>query len=71
MSSAIKVHALSAHHGGGDGKKKAPLAARLLGSGSAGILELILFHPVDTVAKRLMSFEVRQGGGRESPVGLG
>jgi len=29
--------------------------ARLLGSGSAGIAELAIFHPVDTIAKRLMS----------------
>ncbi|KAK5070812.1 high copy suppressor of abf2 [Lithohypha guttulata] len=29
--------------------------ARLLGSGSAGIAELAVFHPVDTIAKRLMS----------------
>ncbi|KAM0787225.1 Mitochondrial GTP/GDP carrier protein 1 [Microbotryomycetes sp. NB124-2] len=30
-------------------------AARVLGSGTAGIAELFLFHPVDTTAKRLMS----------------
>ncbi|KAK4506180.1 hypothetical protein PRZ48_004145 [Zasmidium cellare] len=30
-------------------------AARILGAGSAGIAELIVFHPVDTIAKRLMS----------------
>ncbi|KAL4211630.1 putative mitochondrial carrier protein [Rhizopus microsporus] len=29
--------------------------ARFFGSASSGILELIIFHPVDTVAKRLMS----------------
>jgi hypothetical protein len=29
--------------------------ARLLGSGTSGILELLGFHPVDTVAKRLMN----------------
>ncbi len=45
--------------GGGDSGKSA--AARILGSGSAGVLELALFHPVDTVAKRLMSYEVRCG----------
>ena len=33
--------------------------SRILGSGSAGVLELLLFHPVDTIAKRLMSFESR------------
>lgn len=29
--------------------------ARVLGSGTSGIAELLVFHPVDTVAKRLMS----------------
>lgn len=33
-------------------------AARILGSGTAGIAELMIFHPVDTVAKRLMSNKV-------------
>ncbi|RYP57484.1 hypothetical protein DL769_009446 [Monosporascus sp. CRB-8-3] len=33
--------------------------ARLLGSGSAGIAELAVFHPVDTIAKRLMSNQTR------------
>ncbi|GAA5824732.1 hypothetical protein JCM10212_003713 [Sporobolomyces blumeae] len=33
-------------------------AARILGSGTSGIAELIIFHPVDTVAKRLMSNKV-------------
>lgn len=31
--------------------------ARLLGSAVAGVSELMIFHPVDTVAKRLMSTE--------------
>jgi hypothetical protein len=31
--------------------------ARLLGSAVAGISELVLFHPIDTVAKRLMTNE--------------
>ncbi|KAI9845646.1 MAG: hypothetical protein M1837_004620 [Sclerophora amabilis] len=35
--------------------KKESTVARLLGSGSAGIAELAVFHPVDTIAKRLMS----------------
>ncbi|EQC34204.1 hypothetical protein SDRG_08407 [Saprolegnia diclina VS20] len=30
-------------------------AARILGSTASGVLELALFHPVDTVAKRLMT----------------
>lgn len=29
--------------------------ARILGSGTSGIAELLVFHPVDTIAKRLMS----------------
>lgn len=33
--------------------------ARVLGSAIAGVSELMLFHPVDTVAKRLMSTETR------------
>jgi hypothetical protein len=31
------------------------VTARLLGSTSSGIMELMIFHPVDTVAKRLMT----------------
>ncbi|CAD7963358.1 unnamed protein product [Amoebophrya sp. A120] len=34
-------------------------SARFLGAGCAGALELALFHPVDTVAKRLMASPVR------------
>jgi hypothetical protein len=30
-------------------------AARILGSGASGVAELMVFHPVDTIAKRLMS----------------
>ncbi|PWN51310.1 mitochondrial carrier [Violaceomyces palustris] len=37
------------------GKGKDSATARLLGSGTSGIAELLVFHPVDTVAKRLMS----------------
>ena len=37
--------------------KKESTLARVLGSGSAGIAELAIFHPVDTIAKRLMSNE--------------
>ncbi|ERT00138.1 uncharacterized protein SPSK_09325 [Sporothrix schenckii 1099-18] len=39
------------------GVQKESNLARLLGSGSAGIAELAVFHPVDTIAKRLMSNE--------------
>ncbi|KAI5195865.1 hypothetical protein E4T39_08004 [Aureobasidium subglaciale] len=35
--------------------KKESTTARVLGAGSAGISELAVFHPVDTIAKRLMS----------------
>mmetsp|Transcript_10114 Transcript_10114/g.11615 ORF Transcript_10114/g.11615 Transcript_10114/m.11615 type:complete len:311 (+) Transcript_10114:202-1134(+) len=34
---------------------KSSLKARLLGSACSGVFELALFHPVDTVAKRLMA----------------
>ncbi|KAI8894163.1 mitochondrial carrier domain-containing protein [Globomyces pollinis-pini] len=37
------------------GNSKDSTTARLLGSGTSGILELLGFHPVDTVAKRLMN----------------
>lgn len=37
------------------GKSKDSGTARVLGSGTSGIAELLIFHPVDTVAKRLMS----------------
>lgn len=36
------------------GKSESGLA-RFVGSGTSGLLELLAFHPVDTVAKRLMS----------------
>ncbi|OZJ04139.1 putative mitochondrial carrier [Bifiguratus adelaidae] len=43
------------------GKKKHSESglARVLGSGTSGILELFIFHPVDTVAKRLMSNQTK------------
>ncbi|KAL5529829.1 YHM1 [Sanghuangporus sanghuang] len=37
------------------GKGKDSGAARILGSGTSGVAELLVFHPVDTIAKRLMS----------------
>lgn len=39
--------------------KKESGYARLLGSASAGILEIGVFHPVDTISKRLMSNHTR------------
>eukprot|EP00557_Chaetoceros_sp_GSL56_P001591 CAMPEP_0176500532 /NCGR_PEP_ID=MMETSP0200_2-20121128/13608_1 /TAXON_ID=947934 /ORGANISM="Chaetoceros sp., Strain GSL56" /LENGTH=81 /DNA_ID=CAMNT_0017899219 /DNA_START=345 /DNA_END=587 /DNA_ORIENTATION=- len=50
-----KIIANSATGGSPSGNSK----ARILGSAIAGISELALFHPVDTVAKRLMSTETR------------
>ncbi len=44
-----------APHLSGGGKHKESATARVLGSGTSGIAELLVFHPVDTVAKRLMS----------------
>ncbi|KAF4581957.1 Mitochondrial carrier domain protein [Ophiocordyceps camponoti-floridani] len=41
------------------GRERESNMARLLGSGSAGIAELAVFHPVDTIAKRLMSNQTR------------
>lgn len=37
------------------GKHNESAAARIAGSGASGIAELFLFHPVDTISKRLMS----------------
>lgn len=36
--------------------------ARILGSGASGIAELMVFHPVDTIAKRLMSNKGKLSG---------
>ncbi|KAF9297076.1 hypothetical protein BGZ74_010033 [Mortierella antarctica] len=45
--------------------------ARLCGSGTSGFLELMIFHPIDTIAKRLMSNQTRLfGGGQSFRVGL-
>lgn len=41
--------------------KKDSGTARFLGSASAGVLELLGFHPVDTVAKRLMTNPTKVG----------
>jgi len=39
----------------GGNKYKESGTARVLGSGASGVAELLVFHPVDTIAKRLMS----------------
>jgi len=41
-------------HGGGGGKGKST-APYIIGSSTSGILEILIFHPIDTIAKRLMS----------------
>ncbi|RXW19567.1 hypothetical protein EST38_g6297 [Candolleomyces aberdarensis] len=43
-------------------------AARILGSGTSGIAELLIFHPVDTVAKRLMSNKSKVSFSSLSPI---
>ncbi|KAK9390555.1 mitochondrial carrier domain-containing protein [Lipomyces mesembrius] len=48
---------MSPHTGAKDKSNSA--AARVLGSATAGISELAIFHPVDTTAKRLMSNHTR------------
>lgn len=42
--------------------------ARILGSGTSGIAELLIFHPVDTVAKRLMSNKNKVSFSTLSPI---
>merc|ERR1712228_986318 len=41
--------------GGGGPKKGRAAGPYVVGSATSGILEILIFHPVDTVAKRLMS----------------
>ncbi|KZT65352.1 mitochondrial carrier [Daedalea quercina L-15889] len=43
-------------------------AARILGSGTSGIAELLVFHPVDTIAKRLMSNKSKVSMSTLSPI---
>ena len=50
-----KSSTIMATSGGGGGGGGGKGAARIIGSAVAGFTELLLFHPVDTVAKRLMS----------------
>ncbi|KAI9187556.1 high copy suppressor of abf2 [Blastocladiella emersonii ATCC 22665] len=45
---------MAPHVGSSDGKKVSG-TARFIGAATSGALELICFHPVDTIAKRLMS----------------
>ncbi|KAF8635698.1 hypothetical protein AX15_000323 [Amanita polypyramis BW_CC] len=50
------------------GKRKESGAARVLGSGTSGVAELLVFHPVDTVAKRLMSNKAKVSFATLSPI---
>ncbi|KDQ54850.1 hypothetical protein JAAARDRAFT_181524 [Jaapia argillacea MUCL 33604] len=50
------------------GKGKESGTARVLGSGTSGIAELLIFHPVDTIAKRLMSNKAKLGSASLSTV---
>eukprot|EP01083_Nonionella_stella_P035364 96525_1 len=55
--------------GHGGGKKGRAAGPYVCGSATSGILEIMIFHPVDTVAKRLMSNTetlFQPGGGREN-----
>ncbi|KAL2918853.1 high copy suppressor of abf2 [Polyrhizophydium stewartii] len=44
--------------------KKESASARFVGAATAGVLELLGFHPVDTVAKRLMNNQAKVFGGQ-------
>ncbi|KAH7925154.1 mitochondrial carrier protein [Leucogyrophana mollusca] len=50
------------------GKGKESGTARILGSGASGVAELLVFHPVDTVAKRLMSNKAKVSFSTLSPI---
>ncbi|ETO27923.1 hypothetical protein RFI_09209 [Reticulomyxa filosa] len=51
------AHGAQGGHGGDSGKKKSKEDSLpyVIGSSVSGILEVIIFHPIDTIAKRLMS----------------
>ncbi|KAH7907803.1 mitochondrial carrier protein [Hygrophoropsis aurantiaca] len=50
------------------GKGKESGTARILGSGASGVAELLVFHPVDTVAKRLMSNKAKVSFSTLAPI---
>ncbi|KAJ6500796.1 mitochondrial carrier protein [Mycena sanguinolenta] len=50
------------------GKGKESGTARILGAGTSGIAELLIFHPVDTIAKRLMSNKAQVSWGTVGPI---
>ncbi|KAI9445884.1 mitochondrial carrier [Lactarius indigo] len=49
-------------------KGKESGTARVLGSGTSGVAELLIFHPVDTIAKRLMSNKAKVSFSSLSPI---
>ncbi|KAI0270271.1 mitochondrial carrier domain-containing protein [Russula aff. rugulosa BPL654] len=49
-------------------KGKESGTARILGSGTSGVAELLIFHPVDTIAKRLMSNKAKVSFPALSPI---
>ncbi|KAH9953312.1 mitochondrial carrier domain-containing protein [Russula dissimulans] len=49
-------------------KGKESGTARILGSGTSGVAELLIFHPVDTIAKRLMSNKAKVSFSTLSPI---
>lgn len=55
MPTHAAVVATSPTNSGDNGAPQRNSYARVAGSACAGVSELLLFHPVDTVAKRLMS----------------
>jgi len=50
------------------GKGSESGTARVLGAGTSGVAELLIFHPVDTIAKRLMSNKVKVSFSTLSPI---
>jgi len=50
------------------GTKRDSGTARVLGSGASGVAELLVFHPVDTIAKRLMSNKAKVSFSTLSPI---
>ncbi|KAK5120090.1 hypothetical protein LTR85_006571 [Meristemomyces frigidus] len=53
---------LPATKGSAKNSERESTAARIVGAGTAGIAELAIFHPVDTIAKRLMSNQGKIAG---------
>ena len=41
------------------GRKKSSVKAKIVGSTVAGVSEICIFHPIDTVAKRLMNNKIK------------